>query len=178
MTKLIQSFPSSRRPKRNYWGNSFRKHSSYSRYLKKFVSVVGVDARRTNAAAADARLFAALRAYYGGRKAAADCRYGESVARYTEAKRALAPRVVATAGAGAAKPELLAALKAGVDAALAAADKDNRTVYYETVPADLEPPPALETMGPDAPLPAYDAAVPLAVGDAALARQLDAQLNA
>jgi hypothetical protein len=29
---LIQSFPSSRRLKKNYWGNSFRKHSS-RRYL-------------------------------------------------------------------------------------------------------------------------------------------------
>ena len=124
-----------------------------------------------------------MRGWFCARAAAAADDHGVCVAWYAAAGDALAPRVVATAGAGARRPDALNALRAAVRAAHDAAKHDNDRVYYATVPSEsaLKPPPAMKTMGPEAPSPAYLDVVPLrgpVLSDEELARKLDAELNA
>ena len=106
------------------------------------------------------------------------------VAWYRDAEARLAPAIVSTSGAGADRPRDLDALKKALQVARAAADHENSRIYYETVPApkELRAPPAVKTMGPEAPLCLIADAEPVPLSaptadDEALARQLAASFE-
>ena len=111
------------------------------------------DQGRANAVSADAKLFAALRAWYCARQAQTDGAYGVAVGWYDAARAALEPRVLTMSGAGSAQETPFKTFKAAVSRALKAAQSDNNKIYYETVPStgDLTLPPSVKTMAPEPP---------------------------
>ena len=140
------------------------------------------DQGRANAVSADAKLFAALRAWYCARQAQTDGAYGVAVGWYDAARAALEPRVLTMSGAGSVRDTPFKTFKAAVSRALKAAQSDNNKIYYETVPAagDLKLPPSVKTMAPEPPPPAYDAPAtlkPPQLSDEALARKLQDELD-
>ena len=143
-----------------------------------------LDRAAANSAASDANLFRGLRAYFCAREAKAKEEHGVCVAWYRDAEARLAPAIVSTSGAGADRPRDLDALKKALQVARAAADHENSRIYYETVPApkELRAPPAVKTMGPEAPLCLIADAEPVPLSaptadDEALARQLAASFE-